>query len=262
MAPGGDAKWASSDSTRSAAKAHDMFLIHQSTTLKLGTPTGSLTGFGNIADPMSATKEGDEGADWRSRRSSTSAGCQACIPPAMPTSLAASLPYSVSVSICFVFYLLLHTCCTVPASNLHLVYNATYIPGQIWPTSTNQRLSSCKTQSAHPSSHYPSQQRYRYCMCVCDCTTEPGPSPTLSNIEWGIRGPIALELPLTPAQNSFRWLLAVPAVGTTGAHNHGTRELKPRRAAVWLAASVGFNIFRGPFSPSALWSLVMRYISN
>lgn len=82
--PWGDAKWASSDSTRKRAQAHDMFLIHQSTTLKLGTPTGSLTGFGNIADPMSATKEGDEGADWRSRRSSTSAGCQACIPLPWP----------------------------------------------------------------------------------------------------------------------------------------------------------------------------------
>lgn len=34
--PWGDAKWASSDSTRSALRAHDMFLNHQSTTLKLG----------------------------------------------------------------------------------------------------------------------------------------------------------------------------------------------------------------------------------
>lgn len=38
-----------------------MFLNNQSTTLMLGTRPGPFTGFGNIADPMSATKEGDEG---------------------------------------------------------------------------------------------------------------------------------------------------------------------------------------------------------
>lgn len=36
LVPWDDAKWASSDSTRSALRAHDMFLNHQSTTLKLG----------------------------------------------------------------------------------------------------------------------------------------------------------------------------------------------------------------------------------
>lgn len=106
----GDAKWASSDLTRSASQAHDMFLNHQTTTLKLGTPAGPFTGFGNIADPMSATKEGDEGGPLAVSAVDDFSRFAKHASLALATSLSASAPLSgtSTVSICIPIYLSLH----------------------------------------------------------------------------------------------------------------------------------------------------------
>lgn len=71
-----------------------MFLNHQSTTLKLGTPAGPFTGFGNIADPMSATKEGDEGGPLAVSAVDDFSRFAKHASPALATGLSASLPLS------------------------------------------------------------------------------------------------------------------------------------------------------------------------
>lgn len=96
-----------------------MFLNNQSTTLMLGTRPGPFTGFGNIADPMSATKEGDEGGELLavSAVDDFSRFCQACSPLPCPPSLAipsAICRYSlvgVLYLSCVSIYLALHIQC-------------------------------------------------------------------------------------------------------------------------------------------------------
>lgn len=131
-----------------------------------------------------------------------------------------------------------------------------YIPVLTSSTSTNQRL-----RSSMPCRHNTHHNLLRRSATVVSvrgweeihrslqltiCGVIPAPSPRLS-------------CPLTPALACFRpWQQREPRA--TQPTERGISSLG--RRAVWLAASVGFNIFPGPFSPSALWLPVMRYISN
>ena len=90
----------------------------------------------------------------------------------------------VGVSICFVFYLLLHTYCTVPASNLHVVYDATHTP--VRPCQRPRTSGSVPPGPSQHTSHHVvlrkgTSELLSLSLCVCVCTTDQGPSPGLSN---------------------------------------------------------------------------------
>lgn len=105
-----------------------MFLNHQSTTLKLGTPAGPFTGFGNIADPMSATKEGDEGGPLAVSAVDDFSRFAKHASPAVahqPISLSAIVWYEYCIYLYSHLSLAAGKVDTVPASGPHIVNDAT-----------------------------------------------------------------------------------------------------------------------------------------